>query len=307
MGLPAGSLLISMSSQLQCLPKPVPSALPSAFRASHPPANQLARSVPISAPSPISTPRSPAAQTGRPVPISAPAPSTGSYRPAAVVTALQPGAGARSDAVSRRSLWLVLIACVAAGFSAFALLRSPSGGSRRSTHSVAESAREPTSQATAPTEQPASQRRSASRSEELGRAANRKESETGREAVAAPPKPGNLAALLAQAKLAMAESRHTEAEALLARMLEVRPDDYYTRFLMALTMLRQRRFEEAHRHLERAIELKPGEPRVWLLKGDALIQEGKPAEAVLAWRRCLKARRGFATCEARVARWSNRQ
>ena len=100
------------------------------------------------------------------------------------------------------------------------------------------------------------------------------------------------------------QMRHAEAEALLSRVLALHPNDFGARYHMALTLLRQRRFEPAHAELARAKELNPESPLPWLLDGDVSLQEGRLPQAVRAWSRCVDIRDDFQPCGERLLRWN---
>jgi Flp pilus assembly protein TadD len=140
---------------------------------------------------------------------------------------------------------------------------------------------------------------------------------TPRELAAAPSEHGKLRAttiprgseaaeLLQRAKQARDASRHKESEALLSELLARYPDDFGARYHMALTLVRLRRFAEAHAQLAKALELNNESASAWLLKGDIFLQEGRRREALRAWNRCLELQADLPTCHERLARWRMR-
>src|SRR5690606_30829716 len=69
------------------------------------------------------------------------------------------------------------------------------------------------------------------------------------------PRGSEEAARLDRAKQAGEAGRHAEAENLLREVLAAYPDDYQAHFYQGLTLVRRRRFAEAHEHVGRALEI----------------------------------------------------
>jgi predicted negative regulator of RcsB-dependent stress response len=111
---------------------------------------------------------------------------------------------------------------------------------------------------------------------------------------------------LEKAKQARDQSRPKESEALLSQVLARYPNDFGARYHMALTLVRLRRFEEAHAQLAQAMELNDESASAWLLEGDIFLQEGRRRDAVRAWTRCSEIEADFASCTDRLARWRSR-
>ena len=78
-----------------------------------------------------------------------------------------------------------------------------------------------------------------------------------------------------------------EAEAMLRRAVDLRPDDGYIVDSMGWAYYRLERFEEAVRYLERAVELRPDDPVINDHLGDAYWQVGRHREARFQWQRAL--------------------
>lgn len=117
------------------------------------------------------------------------------------------------------------------------------------------------------------------------------------------PRGSEAAELLQRAKQARDEARHKESEALLSQVLARYPGDFGARYHMALTLVRLRRFDEAHAQLSKALELNSESASAWLLKGDIFLQQGRRRDSLRAWNRCLELQADFPTCQERLARW----
>ena len=78
-----------------------------------------------------------------------------------------------------------------------------------------------------------------------------------------------------------------EAEAMLRRAVELRPDDGYIVDSLGWAFFRLERFDEAVLYLERAVELRPDDPVINDHLGDAYWQVGRYREARFQWERAL--------------------
>jgi tetratricopeptide (TPR) repeat protein len=78
-----------------------------------------------------------------------------------------------------------------------------------------------------------------------------------------------------------------EAETMLRRAVDLRPDDGYIVDSMGWAYYRLERFDEAVTYLERAVELRPDDPVINDHLGDAYWQVGRHREARFQWQRAL--------------------
>jgi tetratricopeptide (TPR) repeat protein len=78
-----------------------------------------------------------------------------------------------------------------------------------------------------------------------------------------------------------------EAETLLSRAVELRPDDGAIADSYGFCLLKLGRFEKALIELRRADRLAPGDPVILSHLGDALVASGKRDDALAAFRRAL--------------------
>jgi Flp pilus assembly protein TadD len=78
-----------------------------------------------------------------------------------------------------------------------------------------------------------------------------------------------------------------EAEAMIRRAVEQRPDDGYIVDSLGWVLFRLGEFEGAVKHLERAVELRPVDPVINDHFGDALWMVGRRTEAEFQWKRAL--------------------
>lgn len=78
-----------------------------------------------------------------------------------------------------------------------------------------------------------------------------------------------------------------EAEAMLRRAVDLRPDDGYIVDSLGWAFYRLGRFDEAVQHLERAVELRPDDPVINDHLGDAYWRVGRKREARFQWERAL--------------------
>jgi len=85
--------------------------------------------------------------------------------------------------------------------------------------------------------------------------------------------------LLAEATFYTASGQHRRASDLLARMIEVRPYDPTLWFLLAQSLNRQERWQEAYRAAEIAIALDPNATHYLVERAAAALETSRPAEA----------------------------
>jgi len=78
-----------------------------------------------------------------------------------------------------------------------------------------------------------------------------------------------------------------EAEAMLRRAVDLRPDDGYIVDSLGWAYYRLERYEEAVQYLERAVELRPDDPVINDHLGDAYWRVGRQREARFQWQRAL--------------------
>lgn len=82
-------------------------------------------------------------------------------------------------------------------------------------------------------------------------------------------------------------SNLAEAEEMIQRAVDQRPDDGYIVDSLGWVLFRFGEFERALKHLERAVELRPVDPVINDHYGDALWMVGRKTEARFQWRRAL--------------------
>jgi len=78
-----------------------------------------------------------------------------------------------------------------------------------------------------------------------------------------------------------------EAERMIRRALELKPDDGYITDSLGWVLYRKGQYEEALRHLVRASELVPDDPTILEHVGDAYLKTGEPQKALEHYRRAL--------------------
>jgi Flp pilus assembly protein TadD len=289
-------------------PPPLRTSGPPPLRTSAPPSLALTRAPPayIERPTPeqVSVPIAPSAPNAPSVPIapSAPiAPIASALEPAPLPE--QPDAAARRSPTSYRALALGAAAVVGAALVAIVATQSVRQGAGQPALSLPTRA--------AADELPNETQQRPQTGAELTPVT------TARTAAPSAPAPGKVrptpiprgsaaAELLQRAKQARDAARPKESEALLSEVLTRYPDDFGARYHMALTLVRLRRFDDAHAQLAKAIELNSESASAWLLKGDIFLQQGLRREALRAWNRCLELQAAYPSCQERLARWRMR-
>lgn len=96
--------------------------------------------------------------------------------------------------------------------------------------------------------------------------------------------------------------QYVEAEAPLAKLVELHPDNADFRNELAWVLLRQERLPEAMEHATRAQELQPDDPQILDTLGNILLEMGETTRAVRMLRNAAEASAGDPSIRTNLAR-----
>ena len=106
-------------------------------------------------------------------------------------------------------------------------------------------------------------------------------------AIRLPPEDATVDELLSQAAAAQRRAHFTAAETYARQALAIAPAHAGAAYRLALSLHRQRRYEEALSWTERADEWDPADPRASALRGDVYMRMGRFLSAATAYRAAL--------------------
>ncbi|MBX3269961.1 MAG: hypothetical protein KF729_06850 [Sandaracinaceae bacterium] len=121
-------------------------------------------------------------------------------------------------------------------------------------------------------------------------------------AIRLPPEDATVDELLAQAAAAQRRAHFTAAETYARQALAIAPAHAGAAYRLALSLHRQRRYEEALSWTERADEWDPADPRASALRGDVYMRMGRFMSAAGAYRAALEVEPNFGPAQRGLER-----